>query len=466
MKWVEEELVYTDLGDQRLNRRLMTTVANLAAHPSASVPEASGSWAATKGTYRLWDSDAPQATPEAFLFSHQQRTVERIVAAGDTLVLAVQDTTDLVVGEVAGGGYLSWLKQRGLKMHTVLAVSPAGVPLGLLAQRVWVRPLADRGKAKTRAARPTAQKESQRWLDGFATAQALLLASVATVVTVADREADIYDLFAAPRQPSAQLLIRAAQNRRVRQDNEELGRLKAVLPTLPVGGSLTVEVPRQAQRPARQAVLTLRWTTLTLLPPRAKAAQVEGERVQVVWAYEAHPPLGQVPIDWLLLTTLPVDDGAQAAQCVHYYSLRWLVERFHFTLKSGCQVEALQLESADRFMRALATYSLVAWRLLWLTYAARQHPQQSCETVLTLTEWQVLAHHFEPARRKRQPPSLHQAVRWIAQLGGFLGRTADGEPGVKTIWRGLRRLADMALGAQAQAEREQSNSLNRPTRYG
>ena len=468
MKWAEEELAYTDLGDERLSRRLMTTVAHLAAHPTASVPEASGSWAATKGTYRLWDSEAPQATPQAFLASHQQRTVERIAESTESTVLAVQDTTDIAVGEVAGGGYLSWLKQHGLKLHSVLAVSTSGVPLGLLAQHIWARPPAAKGQAKTRTQRPTAHKESRRWLDGFATAQAVLPGTVTTVVTVADREADIYDLFAAPRQPNAKLLIRATQNRRVRQANDELGKLKDLLPTLLVGGTLTIQVTRQANRPARQAVLTLRWTELTLLPPRVQAGAVkaEGEQVQVVWAYEAHPPAGQPPIDWLLLTTLAVQEFAQAAQCVAWYSLRWLVERFHFTLKSGCQVEALQLETADRFMRALATYSIVAWRLLWLTYAARRQPDQPCDQVLEPAEWQILAQHFAPERRTSRPPSLHQAVLWIARLGGFLGRAADGEPGVKTIWRGLRRLSNMTLGAQLQAEREQSKTSKCSSRYG
>ena len=468
MKWVEEELAYTDLGDLRLNRRLITTVANLAAHPTASVPEASGSMAATKGTYRLWDSAAPQVTPAAILSSHQQRTVERIVAMGETTVLAVQDTTDIVVGEVAGGGYLDWPQQKGLKLHSVLAVSTSGVPLGLLGQQIWARAKANKGKAKTRHERPTAQKESQRWLDGFATAQAVLPGQVTTVVTVADREADMYDLFAAPRQPNAKLLIRATQNRRVRRANDELGYLKEVLPTLPDGGTLTVEVTRQANRPARSAQLTIRWTALTLLPPHAKtaAALAEGEQVQVVWAYEAHAPAGQTPINWLLLTTLAVNDFAQAARCVQWYSYRWLVERFHFALKSGCQVEALQLETADRFMRALATYSLVAWRLLWLTYEARQYPDQPCDQVLESAEWQLLVQHYVPKRRTSKPPTLHEAVRWIAQLGGFLGRKADGEPGVKTIWRGLRRLTDMTLGAQLQAERDQSKTLKPPTRYG
>jgi hypothetical protein len=468
MKWVEKELAYTDLGDRRLNRRLMTTVANLAAHPMASVPEASISWAATKGTYRLWDSDAPKVTPQGFLYSHQQRTIERIAALGETTVLAVQDTTDIAIGDVEGGGYLDRPRQNGLKLHTVLAVSESGVPLGLLEQHAWARPISSKGKAKARRKRATAQKESQRWLDGFATAQVALPGNVTTVVTVADREADIYDLFAAPRQPNAKLLIRATHNRRVRQADDELGYLKDILPALPVGGTLTVEVTRQANRPARQAVLTICWTELTVLPPRVKAAaaKVEGERVQVVWAHEEHAPEGQTPIDWLLLTTLSVDDLAQAVQCVQWYTLRWLVERFHFTLKSGCRVEELQLETADRFMRALATYSIVAWRLLWLTYEARVRPDQPCDQVLETPEWQALVQYFEPKRRTNRPPTLHQAVLWIARLGGFLARKADGEPGVKTIWRGLRRLSDMTVAAQLQAERDQSKTLKRVRRYG
>lgn len=468
MKWVEEEMAYTDLGDQRLNRRLMTTVANLAAHPMASVPEASGSRARTKGTCRLWDSDAPMVTPQAFLYSHQQRTVERIAASGDTVVLAVQDTTDIAIGEVEGGGYLDRPRHNGLKLHSVLAVSESGVPLGLLEQPAWARPISSKGKAKARCKRSTEQKGSQRWLDGFAAAQAVLPGNITTVVTVADREADIYDLFAAERQPNAKLLIRATHNRRVRQAEDELGHVKDILPTLPVGGTVTIEVTRQANRPARQAVLTICWTELTLLPPRvgAAAAKAEGERVQVVGAHEEHTPEGETPIDWLLLTTLPVSDFAQAAQCVKWYSKRWLVERFHFSLKSGCKVEELQLETADRFMRALATYSIVAWRLLWLTYEARTHPDQPCDQVLETPEWQVLVQHFEPTRRSSRPPTLHQAVRWIAQLGGFLGRKADGEPGVKTIWRGLRRLSDMAVGALLQAELDQSDSVKRAGRYG
>ncbi len=141
---------------------------------------------------------------------------------------------------------------------------------------------------------------------------------------------------------------------------------------------------------------------------------------------------------------MPVTTYEEAVQIVLWYSLRWLIERYHFVLKSGCRIEELQLETAQRLERALATYCIVAWRLLWLTYQARQAPESSCEVVLQQDEWQALyATMHQTTTVPEQPPTLHEAVSWIARLGGFLGRKSDGEPGVKVIWRGLRRLEDI-----------------------
>lgn len=150
-------------------------------------------------------------------------------------------------------------------------------------------------------------------------------------------------------------------------------------------------------------------------------------------------------MSWLLLTTLPVSTYQEAMQCLQWYSYRWLIERYHFVLKSGCNLEKLQLEDGQRIHRALSTYSIVASRLLWLTYQARENPDASCVGVLEAHEWQSLycTVHQTPIP-PASPPTLQEAVRWIAQLGGFLGRTQDGEPGVKTLWRGLRRLTDIA----------------------
>jgi hypothetical protein len=165
----------------------------------------------------------------------------------------------------------------------------------------------------------------------------------------------------------------------------------------------------------------------------------------VVWAVEEVPPSGEKAISWLLLTTLEVACFEQASRCLRWYSYRWLIERYHYTLKSGCRLEQLQLETADRLERALATYAIVAWRLLWLTYEARSHPTESIEGILPPHYWIALyCHIHQTTVQPQEPPSLVDCVRWIARLGGFLGRKSDGEPGVKTLWLGLQRVHDMA----------------------
>lgn len=264
------------------------------------------------------------------------------------------------------------------------------------------------------------------------------------MVTVADREADIYELFALERQENSQLLIRGNHNRRV---NHEAKYLRSCMAQTDPCGQLVVEVPRGDERPARQATLTIRFATLEIQPPRGHLhySQLQPLKIQVVLAEEENPPKGVTAISWLLLTTLAVNCFADAVQCVRWYSYRWLIERYHYVLKSGCRVEELQLETADRIERALATYCIVAWRLLWLTYEARMNPDAPCDTVLETHEWQALyCTIHQSSTHPSQPPSLQQAVWWIAQLGGFLGRKHDGNPGVKTIWRGLRRLHDIA----------------------
>jgi hypothetical protein len=214
-------------------------------------------------------------------------------------------------------------------------------------------------------------------------------------------------------------------------------------------GTMTVDLRRGDDRPPRQAVLTIRFATLEIAPPsnHPRRKELPHLRLTAILAEEEHPPPGQKPVRWWLLTTLPIATLADAMQAVRWYARRWLVERYHFVLKSGCQVEKLQLGTAQRLERALATYAVVAWRLLWLTYEARQAPDASCETVLPREQWQVL--HCVVNKTDTvpaTPPSLREAVRQIARLGGFLARKGDGEPGVKTIWRGLRRLEDLVVG--------------------
>jgi hypothetical protein len=444
--WALAEVGAAQLGDPRRTRRLAHLVSDLAARPGEGLPAACATPAATKAAYRFLANEAIAA--DEILAAHGAATVARL--QGEPRLLALQDTTTLdftAHPSLTGTGPLAHPARTGLLVHSVLAATTAGVPQGLVHQQIWTRDPETTGKRHTRRQRPTTEKESQRWLDGQTATRQAVPPEIA-VLTVADREADIYDLFAQPRPARTDLLIRATQNRRI---GEEPRYLWDAAQQAPVGEVVPVLVARRADREPREAYLTLRWTAVTLLPPRNRPQRHTLAPVPVVaiLAEEPVPPPDQPPIRWLLLTTLRVQCGEEALQCVRWYACRWLIERYHFVLKSGCRVEELQLRTSERLGRALALYAIVAWRLLWLTYLARTDPEQPCTVALTTAEWQVLHAATHPgAALPPRPPPLGQAVRWIARLGGFLDRRGDGEPGVKVLWRGLRRLEDLTLGWQ------------------
>jgi hypothetical protein len=313
----------------------------------------------------------------------------------------------------------------------------------VIDQQIWAREKETIGIAKQRRQRETQDKESQRWLDALAVTQQVIPPDI-QVVTITDREGDIYDLFAMPRTKNSDFLIRATHNRRV---DHETKYLHQAIRGIESCGTLIVELQRNPERESRKATLALRFATLEIQVPlhHLKRSGLKPVSLQVVLAEEEDPPQGVTPITWLLLTTLDVAGFDDVVHCVRWYTYRWLIERYHYTLKSGCGIEKLQLETARRIEMALATYSIVAWRLLWLTYEARINPDSPCDTVLETHEWQSLCATIDKTSHPpKTPPSLRDAVRMIATLGGFLGRKRDGEPGVKTIWRGLRRLHDIA----------------------
>jgi hypothetical protein len=429
-----------------LNKRLVKLVDDLLTAPEASVPVACGDWAAAKAAYRFWDN--PRVDPEGIRAAHRDVTLERLAGHRHEPLLVVQDTTGFDYTDhpdTAGLGYLGHRKRSGFWLHTALAVTAAGVPQGPLHQSTWTRDPEGLGKRALRNKKETADKESQRWLDALAATEAAVPADQ-VVVTVADREADFYDLFAAPRREGSHLLIRAKPRRRVRQVERLLG---AAVRATAAAGTMAVELRRGDDRPPRRAVLTIRFAAVDVAPPSTHPRRKELPylRLTAILAEEEDPPAGQEPVRWWLLTTLPVAALGDATRAVGWYALRWLVERYHYVLKSGCRVERLQLETAERLQRAVATYAVVAWRLLWLTYEARRNPEASCEGVLPREQWRVLHRAVEKSKPlPASPPSLRAAVRQIARLGGFLARKGDGEPGVKTIWRGLRRLEDLVTG--------------------
>lgn len=447
MSWVDEELSPARFGDARLHRRLCLLVEALANRPTASVPLALAEWAAVKAAYRFWDN--ARVDPAAIRAAHARRTRARAVTAG--WVLLVQDTTDLdftTHPAMVGRGMLYHPDGRGLFVHSTLALSLDGLPLGLLTQQTWARDPATKGCGRQRNRRPTADKDSQKWLTAFHASHQALPARV-TTITVADREADTYDLWSAPRRAHAHLLLRAKHDRALVGEPQHLW---AHLRAQPVAETRPVLLPRQhtgrTTSAPRTARLQLRYTTVTLGVPRLKTG--DPVTVQALLVEEVDAPEGRDPVSWLLLTTLPIPSVEVAWLLVEWYTLRWLIERYHYVLKSGCQVEEVQVATMERLERALATYSIVAWRLLTLRYLAALAPEISCEVVLAPEEWQAAYVTVHPtAPLPPRPPSLREALWCIGRLGGFLGRLGDGQPGITALWRGWARLQDILLGLQA-----------------
>ena len=442
-RWAEQEFGRAELGDVRRTRRLKQLGTALAKHASSSLPEVCEDWAEQKAGYRFFSNEGVR--PAAILASHRAATVERM--ASEAVVLAVQDTTSLDYSQhraTIGLGALATAKQRGMLMHTTLAMTPERVPLGLIDQQIWTRPPATLGTRAVRKDRPIAEKESQKWLTSLhAAIQAQAKCPATRVVSVGDREADVYDLFLVDRPAGVDLLVRAAWDRRVDAPHAHLW---ATLAGAPVLTTRSVDVPRRPGHLARTATVTIQAQRVTLRPPKHRDHEhLPTVSVTAVWVVETHPPPETEPLAWMLVTTLPVTTATQAHTLVDWYGCRWEIEVWHTVLKSGCKIEDRQLDTAQRLHRCLALTSVVAWRILFATRLARSEPDLPCTVLLSTQEWQALACRIlrTPAPPPAPPP-LRQAVRWIAQLGGFPARASDGDPGPTTLWRGFRRLAELS----------------------
>jgi len=444
--WAQEEFGRVAFYDERLKARLHRVALDFFAQPGALVPQAcNGLEANVKGAYRFFANK--QVTMQVLLRPHIEATVDRI--ADHRVVLAVQDSSSLnyTAHAAADMGPIHTVhsKATGMILHDTLALDTSGVPLGLLNVQCWARDKEDRGKSARRKALPIEEKESIKWLRSFeAVAEAQALCPHTTLVSVGDREADLYELFdLASQNPSGpKLLVRAERSRNRRIEEQHLW---DVMAKEPVAGNKEIDVPRQGSRPKRHACLAVRYAKVTLDAPQGK--DLPPVQMWAVYAVEADPDRKVTsPLEWMLLTTAPVGTIEEARERLRWYTLRWGIEVYHRTLKSGCRIEDRRLEEADRIEACLAIDMVVAWRVLLLTKQGREAPDIPCDVYLTKDEWQAL---YACAKREPPPdtpPPLRQAVRMIAQLGGFLGRKCDGDPGATTLWRGLQRLADITFG--------------------
>ncbi len=448
--WVEEEFGQVRLRDRRHRERLLVVARDFYAQPGANIPQACHSRAKTKAAYRLFEHKAVKI--DAILASHYHSTMERIARDKITVVLAVQDTTSFnynTHAEMEGLGPINNHVDgaQGILLHDTMAYTTEGTAMGLVDIQVWARDPQQFGKRATRAKRPIEQKESYKWLKSFHGAARLQrqLGAATTVVSVGDREADVYELFwlaqSDPCHPK--LLIRAEQDRCLQDRDANLWRY---MESQSVAGTRRLDLSRTKGRAPRHCVLEVRFARVELQTPKRHRPR-QALSLWAVHVKEIDPPSAKEAIEWMLLTTLEVNNYEQAIEKIDWYNKRWGIEEYHKTLKSVCRIEDRQLGDRTVWQNCLAIDLVVAWRIEHVKKLARTKPQAPCTIAFDEREWQAVF----ALRRPHQPlpstpPSVREMTRLTAELGGFLGRKSDGEPGSITLGRGLQRLHDIVTG--------------------
>ena len=443
MGWASIEFKTIDLGNERRNKRAIRLVERLSAQPMASVPQACGDWADTMAAYRFFNNEAVDW--RAILGAHTDCAKTRM--AEHEVVLCIQDTTELDFNgqEASGLGPLSYEAQRGMYAHPTYAVSTSREPLGVLDAWMWGR------EPKDREGHRPGVKESVRWVEGYERLAEMAAELPGTrLVYLADREADIMELMrrADALATPVDWLLRSNHNRTLSGGDKLWSRVMA---SEPLGEIRFVMASRKGQR-AREVLQQVWAQTLEL--PDGKGRFVQAN---CIVAREMEPAVGDKPVEWRLLTNLSVHSLEQAARMIDWYRSRWEIEMFFHVLKNGCRIEALQLGSIEKIERALVLYMVVAWRIARLMRLGRSCPDLDAQLMFESDEWKA-AFILNQKRPPDTPPTLNEVVRLVARLGGFLARTGDGEPGVKTIWLGMQRILDFAAGVRFSRELQAAGS--------
>lgn len=457
-EWWHTEFDGINFGDPRLEHRFIQTAKLLAAEPTASINEACGNWKNTKASYRLFDNY--KVDPKEIIDTHADKSSVRM--KGEGTVLVIQDTSFFSYTEhfkTEGLGRIGFTNKhvhkndcKGLIMHTALAVTTRGTPLGILHQDIWIRePDAPFTKYQKNRKRITIEeKESQKWLSALSDSMRWIPPEV-QAVTVCDRESDLYEFIGRAEYINRKYLIRSSWNRAIMNELGEETYLWEHMDLQKKVGTFEVEiegkrVAKQKVRPNRIAQMELRFSKVNLRRPTKKKVNREEclayFTAWVVWVVEKNPPKGEEALNWMLLTNVPVSNFDEGHEKVEWYRHRWHIESFHKTLKSGCGVEKCRLQTVERLERFLTLSSIIAWRLYWITHMHREHPNKPCTQMLNNHEWKALyCIANKTSKIPKTIPTAREATRWIAQLGGFLARKGDGEPGIISVWRGWQKLS-------------------------
>jgi len=461
-RWAEKEFGGAPLGDARLSKRLVKIAEDKAEEPwRAYCGVAQGNWPAVKAYYRLIDTpDESAVTMDNILLPHRERTVRRMQA--QRTVLCVQDRSDLnytALAHCTGLGELSanqtGAKSRGLHLHSTLALTATGLPLGVLRAQCLAPEPKSPSDDRPACAIPVEKKKTFAWIEHHRDLVDLAVEMPHTrLIEVCDREADFFEMFDEHRSnPCVDLLVRAKHNRNIAQDPFKLFE---TVRQAPVQSRLRVQIPRQSARPKRSkqkarparlgrtAELAVRTMCIQLRPPPYLADKKPID-LWVVHALEENPPPKAEAVEWFLLTTVEIGSPDDAEQCLRWYCLRWRIEDWHRVLKSGCRIEAMAHDTAERLRRAIAINLVIAWRIMLMTLLGREVPDLPAEVLFSDVEIKTL-HAYAKKKGLKPPTRLGEAVRLVAKIGGYLGRNNDPPPGHQVMWQGYAEFQFMCLG--------------------
>jgi len=472
--WAEKELETLDLEHKAKDRNAKAILHRLG-EIAESTPDACRSKRELDRTYEFMGNRKVkfQSIMQAHHDQARKRTAER------KQVVLVQDTTEIDLTkprrQVQGAGPLDADSRRGVYLHPLMAYTTDGVPLGLVDEHIWARESIDttstpQQKSAKRQAMPIEDKESIRWVHMVQSGKQLAAEHPDTqYIGVSDSESDVFEVLAetVERPDNYDLIVRGCQDRALldcdvqQADGSACRRLGDVLRNSPVLLTRTVEVrerepkvkadkrARRQPRVSRMAQLEIRATTITLRPPYRAGVQLPPVTLNVVEAREVNPPPGEEPVVWILLTTLSILSVEDLEFILAMYELRWLIEIYFRTLKSGLGVEDMQYQTVDRYLNATSFLLIIAWRIQLLTQAARHEPETPSSEYFSASEWKSTLLILRPGQPLPSiAPTLGEFLILVARLGGYIVRRGQGPPGVHTLWRGLHRLSDYSLAYQ------------------
>jgi len=455
LAWAKKVFGGAKLRDRRRTKRLVALTAVLAEHAGESIPAACGAnAAAAEGAYRFARNDA--IDPSDIAAAGFAATAKLIKKLKPKVLLAPEDSTVLSyehdVDDLGDVGGPSSSTTRGIWAHSAILVDPETErTLGLVAQHRWVRDPEKYGKKHQRRDLPYADKESFKWQQTAEEVRERLGPKLMPcVIAVCDREADVFAYLANKRKHDERFIVRAEWNRNVVTEQEQADHLIEVLKSAPVRGTAQVELPQRGGRPARKATLRLTSTTVELVRPKTLGAD-HPDKIQVnaVLAEELNPPNEEERLNWMLLTTEPIDTVAEVETILKFYRLRWRIEVFHKAWKTGAGVERQRMQTAENLERIAVVLAFVAIRLIQLRELFEAGTAVRCDEILDKETWTLLWVSVEQRKPPRTPPDVEWAYRALARFAGWSDTKRTGKVGWETLWKGWSRLQERYEGLQA-----------------